>query len=59
MFYSASGASATLSKPYKIMISLLDKNEIGPPVLDGIFLDILWSLKGNMMNDSEHKGEVN
>ncbi|KAH6562158.1 hypothetical protein BASA83_005784 [Batrachochytrium salamandrivorans] len=36
---------AELSRPYKITISLLDKPELGPLIMDTLFLDILRSLK--------------
>ncbi|RKO87523.1 Dopey, N-terminal-domain-containing protein, partial [Blyttiomyces helicus] len=45
------------TKPYKVMISLLDKAEIGQPVLDEIFVDIIWSLKGKC-ESSPHAAEL-
>ncbi|CAG8547676.1 3387_t:CDS:10 [Dentiscutata erythropus] len=32
-------------RPYKILISLMDKWEIGQPIVQELFIDVLWSLK--------------
>ena len=45
--FSALSPSLTIhdySKPYKIIISLMDKPEIGPVIMDALFLDIIVSL---------------
>ena len=45
MFLAGSIEAADLAKPYKILISLMDKPEIGQTVLERLFFDILWSLR--------------
>ncbi|KAJ3063956.1 hypothetical protein HK102_008342, partial [Quaeritorhiza haematococci] len=45
MFFAPSDDLADLTKPYKVIISLLDKAEIGHVVLNEVMVDILWSLK--------------
>ncbi|KAJ3396413.1 hypothetical protein HDU92_003035 [Lobulomyces angularis] len=44
LFATESSEIQELIKPYKVLISLLDKAEIGQLLLDNIFLDILTSL---------------
>ncbi|KAI9357017.1 Dopey, N-terminal-domain-containing protein [Zopfochytrium polystomum] len=44
MFSEPSENIADIGRPYKIMLSLLDKAEIGRPVLDEVFLHIMSSL---------------
>lgn len=51
-------AIATLTRPYKIMISLLDKADVGQYILDKIFLDIVSSLKSKCDCNGETKTEV-
>ncbi|KAJ3054289.1 hypothetical protein HK097_002171 [Rhizophlyctis rosea] len=45
MFLAGSNEAGDLTKPYKILISLMDKPEIGQTVLERLFFDILWSLR--------------
>ncbi|KAI8815780.1 Dopey, N-terminal-domain-containing protein [Fimicolochytrium jonesii] len=54
MFSSAGNDSADLAKPYKIMISLMDKSEIGFPLLEHTFVDIAWSLREHLSQPGEH-----
>ncbi|KAI7867413.1 Dopey, N-terminal-domain-containing protein [Spinellus fusiger] len=42
-----SGFVADTQKPYKILISLMDKWEIGQPIVDIVFIDALLSLQGH------------
>ncbi|CAG8462540.1 15995_t:CDS:10, partial [Acaulospora colombiana] len=35
-------------KPYKILISLMDKEEIGQPLVQDLLIDVLWSLKDHV-----------
>ncbi|CAG8458839.1 9044_t:CDS:10 [Racocetra persica] len=35
-------------RPYKILISLMDKWEIGQPIVQELFIDVLWSLKNHV-----------
>ena len=35
-------------KPYKILISLMDKSELGQPIVNHVFIDALTSLKGQL-----------
>ncbi|KAJ3153045.1 hypothetical protein HDU86_005343 [Geranomyces michiganensis] len=44
LFYLEAKDINVLAKPYKILISLLDKSEIGQPVLQDILIDVVWSL---------------
>lgn len=44
-------------RPYKILISLLDKWEIGQPVVQNIFVDALISLQKNVRQNAR-SGEV-
>ncbi|KAI8927393.1 Dopey, N-terminal-domain-containing protein [Entophlyctis helioformis] len=37
--------ASDLARPYKILISLLDKPELGPVIVDAVFIGILRSLK--------------
>jgi hypothetical protein len=48
---------ATAQRPYKILISLMDKWEIGQPIVQEILIDVLWSLK-NHVDKSEFGFEV-
>jgi len=48
---------ATAQRPYKILISLMDKEEIGQPIVQELLVDILWSLK-NHIEKSEFGFEV-
>lgn len=48
---------ATAQRPYKILISLMDKWEIGQPIVQEILIDVLWSLK-NHVDKSEFGVEV-
>ncbi|KAI9253612.1 hypothetical protein BY458DRAFT_443069 [Sporodiniella umbellata] len=41
---------ANLQRPYKILISLMDKPEVGQPIVNSIFMDSLVSLKKTQSN---------
>ncbi|KAI9138353.1 Dopey, N-terminal-domain-containing protein [Paraphysoderma sedebokerense] len=41
-----------LQKPYKILISLLDKTEIGIPLVDDVLIDVFLSLKIHSSDDT-------
>jgi hypothetical protein len=43
---------ADIARPYKIMISLLDRAEVGTIVLNNSFIDILASLKASCEGDA-------
>ncbi|KAJ3289691.1 hypothetical protein HK104_007293 [Borealophlyctis nickersoniae] len=57
MFFAPNTELSELTKPYKVLISLMDRQEIGQAALDQIFIDILWSLREqyeqSMANQSE------
>ncbi|TPX67373.1 hypothetical protein SpCBS45565_g03814 [Spizellomyces sp. 'palustris'] len=57
MFYTPSADFLEISKPYKIMISLMDKTEIGQPLLRDLFPIIFHSLK-QQMDSSTHQTEL-
>lgn len=44
MLYNFTSNLAVISKPYRILVSLMDKEEIGNPVLGNIFMDTLLSI---------------
>ncbi|RUP50361.1 Dopey, N-terminal-domain-containing protein [Jimgerdemannia flammicorona] len=48
LFFSQAGGVADAQRPYKILISLMDKWEIGQPVVQDLFVDIVISLKGHV-----------
>ncbi|KAL2915392.1 hypothetical protein HK105_205008 [Polyrhizophydium stewartii] len=60
MFYASDPllSVAELSKPYRIAISLMDKPEIGPPVMDSLFIDIMRSLKLRLEQPQQHASEI-
>ncbi|KAJ3012642.1 hypothetical protein HKX48_006177 [Thoreauomyces humboldtii] len=58
IFYVSSGDRTDLSKPYRILISLLDKTEIGQPILEDIFVDIIWSLREQISSSNTHNAEL-
>lgn len=41
-------------RPYKILISLMDKWELGQPIVNNVFVDSLISLKSNMKSNQRH-----
>ncbi|KAK5672429.1 hypothetical protein QVD99_001192 [Batrachochytrium dendrobatidis] len=60
MFYANNSATpiSELNRPYKIIISLLDKPELGPLIMDTLFLDILRSLKRHCERSSQLSAEL-
>ncbi|CAG8475177.1 8083_t:CDS:10 [Diversispora eburnea] len=46
--YGKSAMVSALKKPFKILISLLDKWEIGLLLVEDLLIDILWSLKDHV-----------
>ncbi|CAG8453950.1 6582_t:CDS:10 [Scutellospora calospora] len=44
-FFMDADDLANAQRPYKILISLMDKWEIGQPIVQELFIDVLWSLK--------------
>jgi hypothetical protein len=59
MFFTTSDNILDIQKPYRILISLLDKIEIGPPIVVELFVDILISLKLHVDQHIALKKEVN
>lgn len=57
--FSAPGNDATeCGRPYKILISLMDRLEIGHPVINELLMDIFWSLKGKLEQHPELEKEL-
>ncbi|RHZ59323.1 hypothetical protein Glove_364g9 [Diversispora epigaea] len=48
LFFAQADDLVTAQKPFKILISLLDKWEIGLPLVEDLLIDILWSLKDHV-----------
>ncbi|KAF7726823.1 hypothetical protein EC973_008424 [Apophysomyces ossiformis] len=48
---------AEIQRPYKILISLMDKWEIGQPIVSNIFIDSLISLQGHL-NKKSYSSEM-
>ena len=57
MFFLDTSDLATAQRPYKILISLMDKEEIGQPIVQDLLVDILWSFK-NHTEKSEFSSDV-
>ncbi|CAB4494243.1 hypothetical protein RhiirA1_417017 [Rhizophagus irregularis] len=57
LFFLDTNDLATAQRPYKILISLMDKWEIGQPIVQEILIDVLWSLK-NHVDKSEFGVEL-
>lgn len=47
-----------LAKPYKIMVSLLDRNEIGAPVAQAMITSIIHSLRANVLRISDPANDL-
>ncbi|KAL9539118.1 hypothetical protein MBANPS3_010455 [Mucor bainieri] len=45
-------------RPYKILISLMDKWELGQPIVNNVFVDALISLKASKKQQQQHSDEV-
>jgi hypothetical protein len=45
-------------KPFKIMVSMMDKAEIGPMLMEKLFIDIMTTLKEKVSEKSSLKHEV-
>ncbi len=45
MFYTDTTDMTEIAKPYKVLLSLLDKSEIGSPILERVLVDILQAWK--------------
>ncbi|RIA92963.1 Dopey, N-terminal-domain-containing protein [Glomus cerebriforme] len=48
LFFLDTNDLATAQRPYKILISLMDKWEIGQPIVQELLIDVLWSLKNHV-----------
>ncbi|CAI2173784.1 1528_t:CDS:10 [Funneliformis geosporum] len=57
MFFLDTSDLATAQRPYKILISLMDKEEIGQPIVQDLFVDILLSFK-NHIEKSEFSSDL-
>ncbi|CAG8542048.1 7991_t:CDS:10 [Funneliformis mosseae] len=57
MFFLDTSDLATAQRPYKILISLMDKEEIGQPIVQDLLVDILWSFK-NHTEKSEFSSDL-
>ncbi|KAJ3177300.1 hypothetical protein HDU87_004552 [Geranomyces variabilis] len=58
LFYLEAEDINVLAKPYKILISLLDKSEIGQPVLQDILIDVIWSLRQHTARWDDRSNEL-
>ncbi|CAH1756245.1 1732_t:CDS:10 [Entrophospora sp. SA101] len=52
LFFEKTNDLLTAQKPYKILISLMDKWEIGQPIIQELLIEILQSLKIKVENSS-------
>ncbi|RUS22466.1 hypothetical protein BC937DRAFT_88992 [Endogone sp. FLAS-F59071] len=57
LFFLQTGGVTEAQRPYKILISLMDKWEIGQPVVQDLFVDVIISLK-NHVDRGEFSGEI-
>ncbi|KAJ3334101.1 hypothetical protein HDU76_010223 [Blyttiomyces sp. JEL0837] len=55
MFWLDSNELAEIGKPYRVMISLLDKAEIGSVILEDIFIDVLGSLQDKYLRSANQQ----
>jgi hypothetical protein len=58
MFYTESTDMAEIAKPYKVLLSLLDKTEVGNPLLERLIVDILMSWKQKDYQTAVNRHEV-
>ncbi|CAG8772241.1 12186_t:CDS:2, partial [Acaulospora morrowiae] len=52
LFFTQYNDLVTAQRPYKILISLMDKEEIGQPLVQDLLIDVLWSLKDHIEKSS-------
>ncbi|KAL1915944.1 uncharacterized protein VTP21DRAFT_6332 [Calcarisporiella thermophila] len=48
LFFAAEGDLAEGQRPYKIIVSLMDRGEIGQPIVQDLIVDVLQSLRGHI-----------
>ncbi|TPX60422.1 hypothetical protein PhCBS80983_g01815 [Powellomyces hirtus] len=58
IFYITDDDANQLAKPYKILISLLDKSEVGQPLLQDTLVDIVWSLREHTLHSDNRASEL-
>ncbi|KAI8919962.1 Dopey, N-terminal-domain-containing protein [Powellomyces hirtus] len=58
IFYITDDDANQLAKPYKILISLLDKSEVGQPLLQDTLVDIVWSLREHTLHSDNRTSEL-
>ncbi|KAL7749665.1 hypothetical protein RI367_004893 [Sorochytrium milnesiophthora] len=51
MFHTRQHSAFEVQRPFRILISLLDKSEIGDPLAEALLLDILVSLQVTLVDD--------